>query len=855
MVTVSLSDALGQCTVSGITTPNGTNTSATSCLCETAGQTDCDLRPDVMIAWSALQTYASGPSEYPQVCSGGCSGNDGRLRVTGATPNIGNGPLNFRGVDKDGKRWFICGTDTFSIVDPNSTQTFSCPNSGLTKQLVVQRVYRKVGTSMRFTERFAGTMTYHPSHGHNHVDDWVTFSLRLAIANEPNPLNWPIVGTGAKVGFCLMDYFSCPSASGNGHCRTDHLYNQGTVLNQQSQFPNFGLGGQAYNCSPVSQGISSGWEDVYSEGLDGMWINIPPGTCNGSYYIVAQVDPLNNFLESNENNNWTAIPFTLTQQAPANSGGTCGIISDREPVLCSGEQVVLTCQNAGYTYLWSTGATTRSITVDQGGNYTVTVTNPCGTMTSAPYTVTVLSATAPVTTGAVLSAPGTATLTATGTDLHWFAQQAGGTEAGVGTSFVTPSLSQTTTYWCEARAMQQGVSAYVGKPTNTGSGGYSSNDEYLVFDAYKDLEINSVRVYTTTAGNRTFQVLAEDGSFIAQATAFVSTGNTRVTLNLQVPQGNNLRLYVTNSLRSLYRNSSSSGVNYPYTVPNILTIRTSSVGVAAYPYCYDWEISTRDKVCASARVAATATVNGTLALGLSVWLEGAYVQGSGQMRDDLRGQGLMPSQEPYTAMGFTQTGGGGGETIAPALLSTTGALAPVDWVLVELRNAVDPSVIVATRSCVVLRNGQVVSPAGGAVQFVGSVGPYHVAIRHRNHLGCMTATAVSLSPIVTTIDLRQASTATWGTDARRTSGSTMVLWTGNVVMNNALRYTGASNDRDPILQAIGGSVPTGILAGYVTTDVNLDGLTKYTGASNDRDPILLNIGGSAPTSIRLEQLP
>jgi hypothetical protein len=112
-----------------------------------------------------------------------------------------------------------------------------------------------------------------------------------------------------------------------------------------------------------------------------------------------------------------------------------------------------------------------------------------------------------------------------------------------------------------------------------------------------------------------------------------------------------------------------------------------------------------------------------------------------------------------------------------------------------------------------------------------------------------------LSPIVTTIDLRQASTATWGTDARRTSGSAMVLWTGNVVMNNALRYTGASNDRDPILQAIGGSVPTGILSGYVTTDVNLDGLTKYTGASNDRDPILLNIGGSAPTSIRLEQLP
>jgi len=854
-MTMGLSDAVGQCSVSGITTPNGTNTSATTCQCETVGQTNCDLRPDVMISWKALQTYASGPSEYPQVCSGGCSGNDGRLRVTGATPNIGNGPLNFRGVDKDGKRWFICGTDTFSIVDPNSTQSFSCPNSGLTKQLVVQRVYRKAGNSMQFTERFAGTMTYHPSHGHNHVDDWVTFSLRLEIPGEPNPLNWPIVGTGAKVGFCLMDYYSCPSFNGNGHCRDNHLYNQGTILNQQSQFPNFGLGGQAYNCSPVSQGISSGWEDVYSESLDGMWINIPPGTCNGSYWIVAQVDPLDNFLEENENNNWTAIPYTLTQQAPANSGGTCGIISDREPVLCSGEQVVLTCRNAGYTYLWSTGATTRSITVSQPGTYTVTVTNPCGTMTSAPYVVTVLSAVAPTTTGATIPGPGTATLSATGTDLAWYAQPTGGNELGTGPTFTTPVISQSTTYWCEARDMEPGISAYVGKPTNTGSGGYSSNDEYLVFDAYKDLTINSVRVYTATAGNRTFQVLGEDGSFIAQTTVNVPTGNSRVNLNLDVPQGNNLRLYVTNTLRSLYRNSSSSGVNYPYTVPNVLSIKTSSVGVAAYPYSYDWEISTRDKVCASARVATTATVGNTLQVGLSVFLEGAYDQGSGLMRDDLRAQGLLPTVEPFTALGFTHAGGGGGETVGALLLSTVGAGAPVDWVLVELRSAVDPTSILATRSCLVLRNGQVVSSSGGPVQFTGAIGNYHVSVRHRNHLGCMTATPLALSTTSTTLNFTQPSTPTHGTNARKAVGAVMVLWTGNVVMNTQLRYTGSGNDRDPILQAIGGNVPTNTLIGYGTTDVNLDGLTKYTGSANDRDPILLNIGGTVPTNTRQEQLP
>lgn len=855
-ITLSTLSAWGQCSVSGITSPNTTNTSATTCVCETVGQSNCDLRPDVMISWSALQTYASGPSEYPQVCGGtGCSGNDGRLRVTGATPNIGRGPLNFRGVDKDGKRWFLCGTDTFSIVDPNSTQTFTCPNNGLTKQLVVQRVYRKVGNSMQFYERFAGTMTYHPSHGHNHVDDWVTFSLRLEIPGEPDPRNWPIVGSGAKVGFCLMDYYSCASTSAPGHCRDNHLYNQGTQLNTSAQFPNFGLGGQAYSCSPISQGISSGWEDVYSESLDGMWINIPPGTCNGNYWIVAEVDPKNNFVEENENNNWTAIPFTLTQQSPANSGGTCGITTDRDPVICAGESVTLTCQNAGYSYLWSTGATTRSITVNQPGNYTVTVNNPCGTMTSAPLTVTVLNPGTPSTTGATLSGPGSAVLSATGSNVRWFDAAVGGNQVGSGATFTTPQLSQTTTYWATSRATQSGITAYVGKPTNSGSGGYSSNDEYLVFDAYKDLTIKSVRVYTTTAGNRTFQVLAEDGSFIAQTTAYVNTGNTRVTLNLPVPQGNNLRLYVTNTLRSLYRNSSSSGVNFPYTVPNVLSIKTTSVGVAAYPYCYDWEVSTADKTCESARTPATVTVGSQLPLDLKVMLEGPYDQVSNLMRDDLRAQGLVPLTEPYTALGFVQTGGGGGETTTAGVLATTGSGAPVDWVLVELRSSTDPSTIVATRSALVLRNGTVVGSGGGPLSLNAPVGSYHVAVRHRNHLGCMTAAPVALSTSTTSIDLSSSATSTWGTDARKTMGAMRVLWSGNTVVNNQVKYTGGSNDRDPILSVIGGVVPTATASGYLQQDLNLDGVARYTGSANDRDIILINIGGVVATDVRPEQLP
>jgi len=37
--------------------------------------------------------------------------------------------------------------------------------------------------------------------------------------------------------------------------------------------------------------------------------------------------------------------------------------------------------------------------------------------------------------------------------------------------------------------------------------------------------------------------------------------------------------------------------------------------------------------------------------------------------------------------------------------------------------------------------------------------------------------------------------------------------------------------------------------------VNLNGIIQYTGAGNDRDQILQNIGGVVPTNVRNQQLP
>ncbi|MBL0340657.1 MAG: hypothetical protein IPP71_06895 [Bacteroidetes bacterium] len=407
-----------------------TTTNATSCTCLNTSSINCDLLPDIIVGRPPLLASGQyGNIEYSQTGNGV---ENGRLRISVSSPNIGRGPLEVRTTTK-----YVCGTDTIT-----GTAPATCPTTGLPpKQLVVQRVYHKNGNTMSFIDRDAGTMTYHPSHGHMHVDDWGIYSLRQQTA-DPNPLNWPIIGNGAKLAFCLMDYGSCSTY--NGHCVDA---NNNTLLN--GNFPNYGLGGGAYNCSPTVQGISSGYTDIYYQHLDGMYISIPPGTCNGNYFIVVQLDPYNYFLEENENNNTIVVPYTLTQQSP---GAVATITSSSSTAVCAGQAVTLTANSGvGNTYLWSNGATTQSINVTTAGNYVVTVSSPvCGTAVSPAKNVSFIGVT-PTTTNAAICGQGSATLnaSATGATINWYAASSGGAVLGTGNGF-TPTVNTTTTFFAEA---------------------------------------------------------------------------------------------------------------------------------------------------------------------------------------------------------------------------------------------------------------------------------------------------------------------------------------------------------------------------------------------------------------------
>ena len=406
---------------------NGPNSNATSCSCASGGQTNCDLLPDIMINWYGLANTSAGPSEYSQ----SATSNAGRLRVSGVTPNVGFGPLEVRGVRADGYRKFYCGTEVDSVYSPSSNPNFVCPNGFNPKQILFQRIYHKNGNTMSFNEYERGTMTYHTSHSHYHVNGWTTMTLRLAQPGVSDPRLWPVLATGGKLGFCLTNLFTCGGSP--NYCKDSPWYNQGSNIPTSLWGANYGLGPEP-GCSDDVQSIVVGKGDIYDESLDGMWVNLLPGLCNGQYYIVAEADPANDFIESNETNNWTYVPVTLSQQSPANNGGTANILCSGSTVIGAGQTRTLTA-SPGTAYNWSTGATSRSITVAAVGTYSCTVSCPCGSLSTPSLTLTSLAApAAPTASGATIQGPGQATLTASGAgaQLAWYDAPHGRNTGGYG---------------------------------------------------------------------------------------------------------------------------------------------------------------------------------------------------------------------------------------------------------------------------------------------------------------------------------------------------------------------------------------------------------------------------------------
>jgi hypothetical protein len=203
-------------------------------------------------------------------------------------------------------------------------------------------------------------------------------------------------------------------------------------------------------------------------------------------------------------------------------------------------------------------------------------------------------------------------------------------------------------------------------------------------------------------------------------------------------------------------------------------------------------------------------VSCTVQISPKIFLQGAALNPNTDeenlMRDDLRVAGLIPTLSPY----------GDGATCAPTVFDVTGNDAIVDWVFIELRDATDNTTILASTPALVQRDGDVVALDGISVVSINSTtDDYYVALKHRNHLGVLTASAISLSEMTTTLDLSTDITSvTGGALALKDMGNSIyAMYAGDAVSDGSVLNTDISN----ALAASGG------IAVYTGADADMDG--------------------------------
>ncbi|MEE9216977.1 MAG: lysyl oxidase family protein [Anaerolineales bacterium] len=169
------------------------------------------------------------------------------LKLTNSVWNGGYGPL-----------------DLIGVVDPGSET-----------QQVVQRILKDDG---EYTEKPIGEFSFHSGHNHWHLD---SFSVYEIWSLQSNGMLDQVVATSGKVSYCLRDIHRSAEAE---------------------QIDRAGF----TSCSPVRQGLSVGWTDVYQYYLAGQSIDIT-GLEDGTYALMSTADPFNLIQESDETNNGIVI--------------------------------------------------------------------------------------------------------------------------------------------------------------------------------------------------------------------------------------------------------------------------------------------------------------------------------------------------------------------------------------------------------------------------------------------------------------------------------------------------------------------------------------------------------------------
>ena len=241
-------------------------------------------------------------------------------------------------------------------------------------------------------------------------------------------------------------------------------------------------------------------------------------------------------------------------------------------------------------------------------------------------------------------------------------------------------------------------------------------------------------------------------------------------------------------------------------------------------------------------------------LHIKAFLQGAFEAQSGLMRDELRALGVIPIEEPYSTITtgennlvFKHKLGGGETTSLEVLGKNSEHDAIVDWVFIELRDKNDSTLVIATQSALIQRDGDIVHTDGySGLLFPITPDDYYISIRHRNHLGIMSKTPITLGKSVVQFDFTKKENV-YGEYSGKQIGDKLLLWGGNADSNNYIIYQGAGiaiPDTDKMFFDILSDEKNihfhynHITTGYYSSDVNMDGFIKYQGGGNDIDNLV-----------------
>jgi hypothetical protein len=202
-----------------------------------------------------------------------------------------------------------------------------------------------------------------------------------------------------------------------------------------------------------------------------------------------------------------------------------------------------------------------------------------------------------------------------------------------------------------------------------------------------------------------------------------------------------------------------------------------------------------------------------------IFLQGSY-DTAGAMFDDLRITINIPTTSPYEDI----------LTCDASVFNATGNDAIVDWVWIEIRHSGDGTTVIASTSALIQVDGDVVDTDGVSLLTIDvPFGNYYLMISHRNHLGILTASTVSLAGGIMSLDLTANSALIEG-------GTNGVADMGD---GNYALFAGDFNGDGQVQNSDKNAVePLRGISGYENADIDMNSEVQNTDINNALNPNL-----------------